>query len=109
MHRASETIGNIAAALAKAQLELANPPKTLTATISSPFPREPDRTFRYASLSSGLEIIRRCLGEQEIATVQTTRVDGQAGLIQLTTLLAHSSGEWMSSEWPVCPVAETAS
>src|SRR4051812_22280825 len=25
------------------------------------------------------------------------------------TVLAHSSGEWISSEWPVCPVAETAS
>ena len=32
----------------------------------------------------------------------------EAGLIRLTTVLAHSSGEWMSSDWPVCPVAETA-
>ena len=29
-------------------------------------------------------------------------------MIQLTTLLAHSSGEWVSSDWPVCPVSETA-
>jgi len=31
-----------------------------------------------------------------------------AGLIRLTTILAHSSGEWISSDWPVCPVSETA-
>jgi hypothetical protein len=48
------------------------------------------------------------LGRQEIATVQTTSIDQQAGLIKLTTLLAHSSGEWVSSDWPVCPVAEMA-
>src|SRR3954449_6605980 len=108
MHRASDTIGNIAGALAKAQTELVNPEKALTATIQSPFPREGDRTFRYASLSSGLEIVRKCLGQHEIATVQTTAIDKEAGLIQLTTLLAHSSGEWMSSDWPVCPVSETA-
>jgi hypothetical protein len=27
----------------------------------------------------------------------------------LTTILAHASGEWVSSDWPVCPVGETAS
>src|SRR5436190_336559 len=93
MHRSSETIGAIAAALAKAQAEILNPEKSLTATIRSPFPREGDRTFRYASLSSGLEIVRKSLGQQEIATVQTTAIDKEAGLIHLTTVLAHSSGE----------------
>jgi hypothetical protein len=108
MHRSSETIAAIATALAKAQGELKNPEKTLTATIHSPFPREEPRTFRYASLASGLEIVRKTLSQHEIATVQTTAIDTQAGLIRLTTVLAHSSGEWMSSDWPVCPVAETA-
>lgn len=107
MHRSSESIGTIAAALAKAQAELTNPEKSLTATIRSPFPRESDRTFRYASLSSGLDIVRKALGKHEIATVQTTAID-EAGLIRLTTVLAHSSGEWVSSDWPVCPVNETA-
>src|SRR6202171_3275068 len=107
MRRSSETIGAIAGALAKAQAELTNPEKSLTATIRSPFPREGDRTFRYASLSSGLDIVRKALGKHEIATVQTTAID-EAGLIRLTTLLAHSSGEWVSSDWPVCPVTETA-
>src|SRR5215207_9394987 len=108
MHRSSESIGAIATALAKAQGELTNPEKSLTATIRSPFPREGDRTFRYAALSSGLEIVRKVLGAHEIATVQTTSLDGETGLIRLTTMLAHSSGEWVSSDWPVCPVSETA-
>jgi ERF superfamily len=108
MQRCSESIGLIAGALAKAQIELANPEKSLTATIRSPFPREGDRSFRYASLSSGLDLVRKSLGRHEIATVQTTSIDEEAGLIRLTTTLAHSSGEWVSSDWPVCPVSETA-
>ena len=108
MHNSSETIGAIAGALAKAQIELSNPEKALTATIRSPFPREGDRSFRYASLSSGLDLVRKSLGRHEIATVQTTSIDDAAGLIRLTTTLAHSSGEWVSSIWPVCPVSETA-
>ena len=108
MQRSSESIGIIAAALAKAQLEIANPEKSLTATIRSPFPREGDRSFRYASLANGLDLVRKSLGRHEIATVQTTSIDEAAGLIRLTTTLAHSSGEWLSSDWPVCPVAETA-
>jgi hypothetical protein len=108
MQRCSETIGAIAGALAKAQAEIANPEKSLIATITSPFPREGDRSFRYASLASGLDLVRKNLGRHEIATVQTTSIDDAAGLIRLTTTLAHSSGEWVSSDWPVCPVSETA-
>src|SRR6266404_2866671 len=108
MHRSSQSISSIASALAKAQGELNNPEKSLTATIRSPFPRQADRTFRYASLASGLDIIRKSLGQQEIATVQTTTIDQSTGHIQLTTVLAHASGEWISSEWPVCAVSEMA-
>src|SRR5207253_4576914 len=109
MHRSSESIGTIAAALAKAQAELTNPEKSLVATIGSPFHREGDRTFRYAPLSSGLDIVRKGLGRYEIATIQTTAIDKDAGLLRLTTVLAHSSGEWISSEWPVCPIDDIAS
>ena len=104
MHRSSDTIATIAAALAKAQVELTNPEKSLVATIRSPFPREADRTFRYAPLSSGLDIVRKSLGRHEIATIQSTEIDKEAGLLRLTTILAHSSGEWVSSEWPVCQI-----
>jgi hypothetical protein len=108
MQRSSETIGAIAAALAKAQAELTNPEKALVATIRASHPRDQDQTFRYAALSSGLDIVRKALGGHEIATVQTTAIDNEAGLIRLTTTLAHSSGEWLSSEWPVCPIGDTA-
>jgi hypothetical protein len=107
MHRYSESIGSIAAALAKAHAELTNPEKSLVATIRSPFHR--DRTFRYAPLSSGLDIVRKGLGQHEIATIQTTEIDKDAGFLRLTTVLAHSSGEWISSEWPVCAIADMAS
>jgi hypothetical protein len=109
MQRCSESIGTIAAALAKAQAELTNPEKSLVGTIRSPFPREADRSFRYASLASGLDIIRKILSRHELAVLQTTAIDREARLIRLTTLLAHSSGEWVASDWPVCPVAEIAS
>src|SRR5246500_5086610 len=109
MHSGSESIGSIAAALAKAQAELTNPEKSLVATIRSPFPREGDRTFRYAPLSSGLDIVRKGLGRYEIATIQTTTIDKDARLLRLTTVLAHSSGEWISSEWPVCQITDIAS
>jgi hypothetical protein len=109
MQRASETIGALAGALAKAQTQLVNPEKSLVATIREDGPRGREQTFRYAPLSSGLEIVRKILGQQEIATVQTTSIDQAAGLVNLTTVLAHASGEWIASDWPVCPVADTAS
>jgi hypothetical protein len=108
MQRSSESVGALAAALSKAQAEIHNPEKTLTATIVSPFPREGSRTFRYAPLSSGLDLVRKCLGQHEIATVQATAIDRDTGLIKLTTTLVHASGEWVSSDWPVCPLNETA-
>jgi hypothetical protein len=108
MQRRSDSIGAIAGALAKAQTELANPEKLLTATIRSPIERAAERSFRYASLSSGLDLVRKSLGRHEIATVQTTSIDEGAGTIRLTTTLAHSSGEWVASDWPVCSVTEIA-
>jgi len=108
MQRSSEHIGAIAAALAKAQAELANPEKSLVATMRMDVRGETvERSFRYAPLSSGLEIVRKTLSQQEIATVQTTAVDQAAGIITLTTVLAHSSGEWIASDWPVCATSET--
>lgn len=108
MQHCSSTIGALASALAKAQAELTNPEKSLVASIPGLFPREEARSFRYASLASGLDLVRKCLGQHEIATIQTTAIDKEAGFIQLTTTLAHSSGEWMSSSWPVCPVSDTS-
>jgi hypothetical protein len=109
MQRSSESVAALASALAKAQAELVNPEKSLTATIRTAAPGEGERTFRYAPLSSGLDIVRKTLGQHEIATVQTTAIDQASGLVNLTTMLAHASGEWIASDWPVCPIAEMAS
>jgi ERF superfamily len=108
MHRSSESVAALASALAKAQAELINPEKSLTATIRTGRAGEGERTFRYAPLSSGLDIVRKTLGQHEIATVQTTAIDQAAGIVNLTTMLAHASGEWIASDWPVCPIAETS-
>src|SRR5262249_10058975 len=109
VHRSSESVGAIAAALAKAQLDIINPEKSLVGVIPPSGPRELGRAFRYAPLSSGLEIARKSLGRHEIALVQSTAIDKEAGLIRLHTVLVHSSGEWMASEWPVCPVSDAGS
>jgi len=108
MPRSSETVAALASALAKAQAELINPEKSLTATIRTGRPGDGERSFRYAPLSSGLDIVRKTLGQHEIATLQTTAIDQTAGMVNLTTTLAHASGEWIASDWPVCAIAETA-
>ena len=101
--------GTLASALAKAQAELVNPEKSLTGTIRAPALGEGERTFRYAPLSGGLDIVRKTLGQHEIATMQTTAIDQASGTVNLTTVLAHASGEWIASDWPVCPIAEMVS
>ena len=108
MQRSSETIGTIAAALAKAQAQLVNPEKSLVGTIRSDQASGSQRSFRYAPLSSGLDIVRKTLSQHEIATVQTTSLDESVGMVRLSTVLAHASGEWIASDWPVCAISETA-
>jgi len=108
MHRSSESIAALAAALAKAQMALTNPEKSLTGTVPSNRYDEPGRTFRYAPLSSGLDIVRKALGEQGIATLQTTTIDQDIQTVSLTTVLAHASGEWIASDWPVCALSDMA-
>jgi ERF superfamily len=122
MHRSSESIATLAQALAKAQIALVNPEKTMTATIpagrggngggggsgSGPGAGA-ERSFRYAPLSSGLEIVRKTLGQHEIAVLQTTSLDEGNRMVRLNTVLAHASGEWIASDWPVCPISEVSS
>jgi len=107
MQQSSSSIGSLAAALAKAQIELINPEKSMIATIRADDGAE--QIFRYAPLSSGLEILRKILGQHEIAILQATVIDQAAGVVKLTTTLCHSSGEWVGSTWPVCSVDEMPS
>jgi hypothetical protein len=107
MHRSSESVAAIATALAKAQTELSNPEKAMVGTVYNNRSDSP-QSFRYASLSSGLDIVRKALGGQQIAIAQTTDIDRANGTVNLTTLLLHTSGEWISSDWPVCQISETS-
>jgi hypothetical protein len=109
MQQSSSSIGNLAAALAKAQVELVNPEKSMIATIPADGKRVAEQIFRYAPLCSGLDIVRKTLGQHEIATVQATAIDHVIGIVNVTTTLAHSSGEWISSDWPVCSLEDMAS
>jgi ERF superfamily len=109
MQQSSSSIGALATALAKAQIELVNPEKSMIATIRSDDKSAAEQIFRYAPLSSGLEILRRTLGQHEIAILQATAIDQAAGVVKLTTTLCHSSGEWVGSTWPVCSVEDMAS
>src|SRR6202011_5062607 len=107
VHRSSENVAAIATALAKAQIELSNPEKAMVGTVYNSRSESP-QSFRYASLSSGLDIIRKTLGGHEIAIAQTTDIDRASGTVNLTTVLLHTSGEWISSDWPVCQLSETS-
>src|SRR6478736_6161303 len=89
LQRASESIGSLAAALAKAQIELVNPEKSMVATIRADGKCGAEQIFRYAPLSSGLDIVRRTLGKHEIAAVQATAIDHAAGIVCVTTRLCH--------------------
>src|SRR5438309_6832846 len=105
MHRSSESVAAIATALAKAQTELSNPEKAMVGTVYNNR-SDTSQSFRYASLSSGLDIVRKALGGQQIAIAQTTDIDRTSGTVNLTTVLLHTSGEWISSDWPVCRTSE---
>lgn len=108
MHRSSETVAAIATALAKAQIELSNPEKTAVGLITNVSRGEGERTFRYAPLSTGLELVRKSLGGHQIAVLQTTEIDRPSGTVNLTTVLMHTSGEWISSDWPVCQLSDAS-
>ena len=92
MPRSSESVAALASALAKAQAELVNPEKSLTATIRTGRPWDRDRSFRYAPLASGLDIVRKTLGQHEIATLQTTAIDQNVGMVNLTTAIPSFIG-----------------
>ena len=106
MRASSDTIAQLAAAMAKAQSELVNPAKSLTAVVERGRNGGGAQSYRYAPLSSGLDIVRKTFGKYELAVIQTTHVDRERLLVHLTTTIAHSSGEWISALYPVCHLAD---
>lgn len=106
MRACSDSIAQLASALAKAQIELVNPPKTLTGVMNGCGSGNAGRSYRYAPLSAGLETIRRALGKHELAVIQTTHLDSDRAMVLLLTTLAHGSGEFISAIWPVCHLSD---
>ena len=107
MHRSSDSIASIASALAKAQTVLVNPEKSMTGTIyDDRYGQGAARTFRYAPLSVGLDLVRKALGQHELAVMQTTAIDDATRPVRLNTALAHSSGEWIFSDWLGSPMRD---
>src|SRR4028119_145310 len=102
MRSSSDSIAQLASALAKAQIELVNPAKTLTGVIDRWGTGNEGQTYRYAPLSAGLDIVRQTLCKHELAVIQTTHVDRETSMVLLTTTLAHGSGEWIAASWPIC-------
>ena len=41
--------------------------------------------------------------------MQATSIDYEGRMVSVTTRLCHSSGEWLSSNWPVCSLDEMTS
>ncbi len=84
----SESINELATALAKAQSEM----KGATKSKSNPFFKS-----TYADLSCVLDACREALTKNGLSISQMPEVceDG----ISLTTMMLHSSGQWISSEF----------
>lgn len=81
----SQQIGSLAAALAKAQLEIANPEFDAV---------NPHFKNRYASLAAHTESLRKPLAKQGLAIVQSISTGDNS--VSVTTRLIHASGEWMA-------------
>lgn len=93
----SPEIGELAAALAAAQAEFVTVAKDNTAKVETS--KGPGYTYKYADLASCLEAVRGPLSKHGLAVMQTTVPGGQD--IMLRTILAHSSGQWIASDFPL--------
>lgn len=83
----SETIGKLAEALSKAQRAIHG------ATKDS---KNPHFNSKYADLASIVEACREPLSLNGLAYIQSSSAD--ANLVRMTTMLLHSSGEWIESD-----------
>jgi len=92
----SETTGAIAAALAKAHLEIDNPELDGV---------NPHFKSKFSTLAAVLNAVRKPLASQGIAMMQSVSID--EGRVAVTTSLIHASGEWLR-ETMAFPVANNA-
>jgi len=94
----SQEIGELAAAMAKAQAAIENPVKEKENAF---FKNNRGVAARYADLAMGLDCIRPALSAQSIAVFQVTSVDRENNLILRTRLVHGPSGQWIESEYLV--------
>lgn len=98
----SETTGAIALALSKAQGEITN----AALDASNPGFKRGGKDAKYATLAAVWDACRSALAKNEIAVVQSP-ANGEGGEVTITTMLVHSSGEWMRGELTLKPSAPT--
>lgn len=87
-YQMSPTIASLAASLAKAQGELS----AASMNADNPFFKS-----KYADLGSVWDACRGALSANGLAVIQNPSVSEDGNCVSLTTILAHSSGEWVSS------------
>ena len=92
--KTSESIKELAAALAKAQGQFIHAKKD----ADNPFFKS-----RYATLASVLDAAKQPLSDNGLSVVQVIDSAEGEGMF-LETILMHSSGEWMSGKYPIKPV-----
>lgn len=89
--KTSDQINEFAKAMSAAQGQIKNPTKGSV---------NPHFKNRYADLADGIEAVRDALAANGLCVVQSTYMDGD--LMMLETRIAHESGQWIASDWPVC-------
>lgn len=98
----SESIDQLATALAAAQGMMKNPVKKKTARIKSD---KGSYEYKYADLAETFDVIRDPLSKNGLSVTQTMeRVlvgDAQGTNFFLATTLRHKSGQWVSSYYPL--------
>lgn len=99
MHESTET-SELYTALAAAQAELANPVKDKTAKV--PTKSGSSYSYNYADIADVLQGVRPVLSKHGLSVLQLTIIDG--GDLLLRTRLAHKSGQFIESDYPVCRV-----
>jgi len=92
----SELINELAAALSKAQGQLAGAVKD----SSNPFFKS-----RYADLSSVVEALRQPFANNGLSYIQTT--ESHPDEVRVETILMHSSGQWISTGTLNVPVTKS--
>jgi hypothetical protein len=90
----SEHINELASALAKAQMNFKAVPKGKTAKVATKNGGE--YSYKYADLADAFEACRTTLADNNIAVVQAP-AQPDKGVCTVTTMLIHSSGQWMRS------------